>query len=290
MGRKSQWFIYLTFPSPDVVEGHWTMASSHCYSVTPLVIADHVEPELNIITSNRWDLTCLHDVKINLQCHWVINISARTEIWFKNPSAASFHTWHSANKANWCLIHYHRIRSDLFIFTTRCWTLPLSLGIIYVIIIRSLNVHGHILFTVQYHNNAGCQMVKQDNLTPWMISEHFYLNIKWERMKESIGKKICTLINFWLALKKKKSHQMLSNPITSSRWKGTEKPAVVFNIQCDCTALIWIQTIAKVKEFLHLETRESLNPYFKFKSLGISLCLSYKKESRPVKTADCISN
>lgn len=90
MGRKSQWFIYLTFPSPDVVEGHWTMASSHCYSVTPLVIADHVEPALNIITSNRWDLTCLHDVKINLQCHWVINISARTEIWFKKSISCQF--------------------------------------------------------------------------------------------------------------------------------------------------------------------------------------------------------
>lgn len=116
MGRKSQWFIYLTFPSPDVVEGHWTMASSNCYSVTSLIIADHVEPELNIITSNRWELTCLHDVKINLQCHWVINVNVGTEILFKNPSAASFHRWHLANKANWCLIHHCRDITDLFMF------------------------------------------------------------------------------------------------------------------------------------------------------------------------------
>lgn len=39
----------LTFSSPDVVEGHWTMASSNCYSVTPLIIADHVEP------ANGWE-------------------------------------------------------------------------------------------------------------------------------------------------------------------------------------------------------------------------------------------
>lgn len=62
MERKSQWFIYLTFSSPDVVQGHWTMASSNCYSVIPLIIADHVEPELNILTTTtktkqkpRWD-------------------------------------------------------------------------------------------------------------------------------------------------------------------------------------------------------------------------------------------
>lgn len=116
MGRKSQWFIYLTFPSPDIVEGHWTMASSNCYSVTSLVIADHVEPELNIITSNRWELTCLHDVKINLQCHWVTNVNMGTEILFGNPSAATFHCWHLPNKAKWCLIHHCRDVTHLFVF------------------------------------------------------------------------------------------------------------------------------------------------------------------------------
>lgn len=61
--RKSQWFIYLTFSSPDVIQGHWAMACSNGNSVTPFIIADHVEPEWDICTTTtkakaRWD--CLH--------------------------------------------------------------------------------------------------------------------------------------------------------------------------------------------------------------------------------------
>lgn len=125
-------------------------------------------------------------------------------------------------------------------------------------------------------------------LTPWMISKHFSVQIKWDAMKESTGKSMQThkLLFGNREKKKRKIYHTLSNLITSFRWKGTEKHAIVPNSQ----ALIWIQTTAKFKEFLHLETQESQNPDFKFKSLGVLLCLSSKRESRPVKTADCVSD
>lgn len=84
MERKAWWFIYLTFSSPDVVQGHWTMACSNCYSVTPLIIADHVEPESNITQQKP-----KQKKPVEMACTWNwmgIHFRDESQFWYAFPN------------------------------------------------------------------------------------------------------------------------------------------------------------------------------------------------------------
>lgn len=72
-----------------------------------------------------------------------------------------------------------------------------------------------------------------------------------------------------MGIKKREEGNSPSNTLYASNILGV-KPAIVLNIHCDHVALIGMSTAAKSKD---LETQETLNPYCKFKSLEISLCL-----------------
>lgn len=70
-----------------------------------------------------------------------------------------------------------------------------------------------------------------------------------------------------MGIKKKEEGNSPSSTLDCNNTLGV-KPAIVLN-----THVAFIGIPAKSKEFQHLETQETLNPHYKFRSLGIWLCL-----------------
>lgn len=56
-------------------------------------------------------------------------------------------------------------------------------------------------------------MVKQDNLTPRMISEHFYLNIKWEKNERKYREENMHTHKFLIGIKKKEKKEVIKRSL-----------------------------------------------------------------------------